>query len=480
MEKVSLDQLWISLQDAQISLEHLDTAQASTSLLNYLSSFRGLKFLAIKVNPKYLPLDGTDIFFNTALMKHNSTLESLSITIAACRGAVEKWHYNPVSWNPTLCSMSRLTTLSLHSPYLIMPDSEGFFPAMVGNYQEVITGVECISTLRCLTAISRGRWASAFPDGDEDRLRLAHFRLTQLLVYLYRPEDPNPENAERLTYYLTFKSAKPGTEIRRARDAIAIIIRAVLKCLSTIPLDSGVRRHTTIFDVVDNLTTISDTYMDQGGRVEEWTEFWGGTQLVLLDLNKKLESAGFGFGSQSEGARLMSRTEEQATGEEESGDGALGSLPDFWFQALESTARSPLLTFYYGDHEDRLAHARSRMLQIFLYLFAEPGQRRRFFDFASATVGPETEIARARIAVAIITRTVIDNLSTIPMDSQVRSKYHAIFDRVDVLVALKKKHLMDESGRVKNWATFWMKAQSELLHLGTLLDEAGIESSKKK
>ncbi|KAF8651377.1 hypothetical protein AX16_004824 [Volvariella volvacea WC 439] len=146
-----LDRFWISLRNAQISLEHLDTAQTSTSLFDYLSSFRGLKSLSIKICPGNLPQDGAATFFNTILRKHSDTLESLSIRIAAHLGAYGEWRYTPYLWNSALTSTPRLVALSLHAPHIRASQSEDFLLAMVDNYQGVITGLECINTLQCLT-----------------------------------------------------------------------------------------------------------------------------------------------------------------------------------------------------------------------------------------------------------------------------------------------------------------------------------------
>ncbi|KAF8643332.1 hypothetical protein AX16_009061 [Volvariella volvacea WC 439] len=254
-----------------------------------------------------------------------------------------------------------------------------------------------------------------------------------------------------------FDPAKPGSEVQRARNAIAAIVRAAVECLSTIPPDSEARRHSKVFEHVNGLLKLQNMYMDQDGNVEEWEEFWDCTQFNILCLNEELKTA-LSAGAQS----IHGGREGYAPEKTEASKDAPGIPPEFWLHALESAATAPWSTMYPDTHETRLAMAHAQVYQIFLYLERpnEPVWSKRY---------------NTRKSTAILARTLIDSLSTIPMDSEVRAKYSGVFECVDMLAAVRKEYLTDEGGIVKDWTAFWKKARSELKDIGFLLHEAGFE-----
>ncbi|KAF8955341.1 hypothetical protein BDZ97DRAFT_1858331, partial [Flammula alnicola] len=147
-----------------------------------------------------------------------------------------------------------------------------------------------------------------------------------------------------------------------------------------------------------------------------------------------------------------------------------------WLLALENTASAPWLNQLAPDHEDRLRSAYILFFQVILTLSRPQDQEEAIqfmFAFDNVPVPPTSEIGRARRAVAIITRTIVNQISSIPLSSPVREKHPDIFNVHGALVPLSDVHLAEPDGAVEDWKEFWARAQPVLLGLGEKLDEAG-------
>ncbi|KAF8651372.1 hypothetical protein AX16_004819 [Volvariella volvacea WC 439] len=252
-------------------------------------------------------------------------------------------------------------------------------------------------------------------------------------------------------------------------------------------MDSDVQRHSAIFDVVDNLVTLNDTYMDQGGQVENWSEFWGRAQLELLNLSRRLDDAGYGLPMRSDKDKKSNKGKNgfQMAREKRNGKVKQEVTPQMLLEELESTATAPWVTMFPEHDEDRLLLAHSRLYQVFRYLAwpkTDPEDvERDYVDFTEASAGSDLDpdIARGRKAVAIIMRSVVDCLSTIPADSQIRIKYRTVFDILGPLMVLRNKYLTDEDGRVENWTKFWGVAHDAFFSLRLSLKKAGFNERPK-
>lgn len=89
----------------------------------------------------------------------------------------------------------------------------------------------------------------------------------------------------------------PESEIGRARVAVPIILRAAVHHMSTVPLNSPLRReHPDIFNIFGALQAIHDMYLTGTiSDLETWTTFWSRVQPVVIELGMKLDEAGFGL-----------------------------------------------------------------------------------------------------------------------------------------------------------------------------------------
>ncbi|KAM6497622.1 hypothetical protein JOM56_005570 [Amanita muscaria] len=153
--------------------------------------------------------------------------------------------------------------------------------------------------------------------------------------------------------------------------------------------------------------------------------------------------------------------------------------PEWWINALEATANAPWLFHLPNEPVDRLKRAFTLLFQIILYLGRpqEEGVAIQFLNaFHSAVVPPESEIGRARRAVANITRAVVHDISSIPLTSPLRGEQVRLFEIFDALQPLHDVYLENmREGEVDagEWSEFWKRAEPVLLTLGETLDQGG-------
>lgn len=100
--------------------------------------------------------------------------------------------------------------------------------------------------------------------------------------------------------YQAFQTASVDetNDIAKARDAITILIRTIVRDLTSIPLNSELRtKHAEIFAIFGALVPLHDAFIADGNAPgqPEWSEFWSKTQLILLELGAKLDQAGYGI-----------------------------------------------------------------------------------------------------------------------------------------------------------------------------------------
>jgi hypothetical protein len=67
----------------------------------------------------------------------------------------------------------------------------------------------------------------------------------------------------------------------------------------------------------------------------------------------------------------------------------------------------------------------------------------------------------------------VHDLSSIPLNSPLRTQHSGTFDIFGALLALHDMYLLDADGKVEEWTAFWSRAQPILLTLGMKLDEDG-------
>jgi len=143
--------------------------------------------------------------------------------------------------------------------------------------------------------------------------------------------------------------------------------------------------------------------------------------------------------------------------------------------------------------EDRLRRAYSLLFQIILYLGrplsndvkeVEEATHQFLLAINSAPVPADSEIGRARHAIAILTKQIQDDIASVPLSSELRSRHAQIFALADALGPLCDVHLqgvqqnkLPENGEVVDdgakWQDFWTKAQHIVLALGEELDKDG-------
>ena len=104
--------------------------------------------------------------------------------------------------------------------------------------------------------------------------------------------------------------------------------------------------------------------------------------------------------------------------------------------------------------------------------------------FNSAPVTTNSEIGRARHAIAVLTKQIKTDITSVPPASDLRSRHTQIFALADALGPLCDVHLegiqqnkAPETGEVVDgdakWQDFWTKAQPIVLALGEELDREG-------
>ena len=88
-------------------------------------------------------------------------------------------------------------------------------------------------------------------------------------------------------------------------------------------------------------------------------------------------------------------------------------------------------------------------------------------------MSPDSDIGRARRAIATLARIVIDDITSIPENSLLRKEHPNIFALHGALVPLVELHLRDPNGAVADWKAFWTRAESPLFELNTELHNSG-------
>ena len=82
-------------------------------------------------------------------------------------------------------------------------------------------------------------------------------------------------------------------------------------------------------------------------------------------------------------------------------------------------------------------------------------------------------MGRARRAIGILTRIVVDDISSIPMSSSLRQQHPKVFALHDALIPSREMHLRDPSDNVEDWKAFWSRTEAPLFELSNELDTAG-------
>ncbi|TFK64318.1 hypothetical protein BDN72DRAFT_881578 [Pluteus cervinus] len=147
--------------------------------------------------------------------------------------------------------------------------------------------------------------------------------------------------------------------------------------------------------------------------------------------------------------------------------------PSRYIDALESTARAPWLWIIPPEDEEKLKRAHSLLFQTIMYLNrpleGDKGARNRAwlaFDFFP--VPATSEVARARRAIASITQVIIKNISSIPMNSPLRTKHQKIFEIFGTLEVLGKTYLDNWGGGMFVTEPMWMsESESESESMGS-------------
>jgi len=135
-------------------------------------------------------------------------------------------------------------------------------------------------------------WLFSVSPDPKQRLKLAYTLLFQIVLYLTRPAE-----AEQFIVAFSTAPASPESEIGRARAAVGVIIRAAVRQLESVPLNSPIRvEQADIYDLFGALQVLHDTYLFEDiSPLETWSQFWARAQPVVLELGIKLDEKGFGL-----------------------------------------------------------------------------------------------------------------------------------------------------------------------------------------
>lgn len=167
-EHFSMNLLWSSMKAAGTRLDTLTTAQVSLKLVDYLASYSGLKYLKIYdiiTHSSCSSSEVTSSFFNRALPRHTSTLESLSLSYTANTRQIRGWDFYPASWDPLLPRMSALKSLHI-PPYRPGPTAFIETASMIASqYQTVLDSVQLAPNLEVLEIY----WPSQTFDSETTR-----------------------------------------------------------------------------------------------------------------------------------------------------------------------------------------------------------------------------------------------------------------------------------------------------------------------
>ncbi|KAG6840477.1 hypothetical protein C0991_006460 [Blastosporella zonata] len=107
------------------------------------------------------------------------------------------------------------------------------------------------------------------------------------------------------------------------------------------------------------------------------------------------------------------------------------------------------------------------------WLFSAIPQAENKLAFETAPAPAQSEIGRARVAVPVILRATVHHLSTVPLNSPIRTEHPDIFDIFGALQAIHDMYLTEKIPDLETWTSFWARAQPVVLELGMKLDEKG-------
>ncbi|TFK64134.1 hypothetical protein BDN72DRAFT_963433, partial [Pluteus cervinus] len=150
--------LWNSLKAAKTELEILVTHQIDTSLINYLSSFSGLRVLEVYDLSASHDTDSSDIvrhFRDIVLRRHSTTLQTLILEPSGVVPVLDNWSFTRAGWGPALSRLTALETLCV-PPKLddvfsaASRPSDEFVPAIATLFSGMVEMVEDYPTLKTL------------------------------------------------------------------------------------------------------------------------------------------------------------------------------------------------------------------------------------------------------------------------------------------------------------------------------------------
>jgi len=156
--------------------------------------------------------------------------------------------------------------------------------------------------------------------------------------------------------------------------------------------------------------------------------------------------------------------------------------PEMYLQVLETTVSAPWVALEHtasdrATAEDRLKRAYSRIYQIFMYLGrpqVEEVAAQTLDDFEKAPLVEGSHVARARAAISVLVGTVVRDIDSIPISSNLRVEHRELFDIFGALLPLHDILKMEHHGIAQPaWADFWSRGQYVLITLGQKLDECG-------
>ncbi|KAJ7165642.1 hypothetical protein C8R43DRAFT_987182 [Mycena crocata] len=173
-------------------------------------------------------------------------------------------------------SMRRLL---LRSFYSTVPDRQDEQPARSPSEEEALAALEEVAKNTSIIAVADA----------ENNLRLSYATIYEIINYLTRNEDGTG------TYLSVFTNSETSSNsnLYRSRSAVFKLTKTVVARLSSISESSPLRKHSGIFDLLGALEPLFLVY-DDSHNIQEWRDFWGRAQPVLLSLAAQLDEAGFG------------------------------------------------------------------------------------------------------------------------------------------------------------------------------------------
>ncbi|TFK64324.1 hypothetical protein BDN72DRAFT_723674, partial [Pluteus cervinus] len=117
--------------------------------------------------------------------------------------------------------------------------------------------------IEALETTARAPWLGMIPLDDGDKLKQAYALLLQTVLYLGRPHEGGEDAVNQFLFAFQSLPVPPSSEISRARRATASITLAIIKNISSVPLNSAVRmNHQEIFGIFGALEVLGNTYLD--------------------------------------------------------------------------------------------------------------------------------------------------------------------------------------------------------------------------